>query len=171
MQHAPHTLHFCRTDPHAAVPLSCPQLCGVTHVHESTHACAVCVPCGSGLHCPLEASQLYMAGGGVGGGGVGGGGVGGGGVGGGGVGGFGVGLGAGGGVGALHDAMHACALSAPCGSSKHCPLVGSQLYITGGGVGGGGVGGGGVGGGGVGGGGAGDPGLIGALLTEVHTSE
>ena len=138
MQHAPHTLHFCRTDPHAAVPLSCPQLCGVTHVHESTHACAVCVPCGSGLHCPLEASQLYMAGGGVGGGGVGGGGVGGGGV--------------GGGVGALHDAMHACALSAPCGSCKHCPLVGSQLYITGAGVGGAGVGGVGVGGTGVGGG-------------------
>ena len=102
-------------------------------------ASELCVPLGSFLHCPLDVSQLYMGGGG--------------GVGGGGVGGFGVGLGAGGGVGALHDAMHACALSAPCGSSKHCPLVGSQLYITGGGgVGGGGVGGGGVGGGGVGGG-------------------
>ena len=45
LQHASHTLHPCSTDSHAAVPLSCPQLCGVTHLHESTHACAVCVPC------------------------------------------------------------------------------------------------------------------------------
>ena len=88
MQHAPHTLHFCRTDPHAAVPLSCPQLCGVTHVHESTHACAVCVPCGSTLQFPLDVSQLYMGvGGGVGGAGVG-----------------------GAGVGGLHESMHACAV-------------------------------------------------------------
>ena len=34
-QQKSHTLHVCRTEPHAAVPLSCPQLCGVTHVHAS----------------------------------------------------------------------------------------------------------------------------------------
>ena len=60
-----HTLHFCSTEPHAAVPSRYPQLNGVSHLHEAMHSAAVSVPCGSGLQFPVEESQLYILGGGV----------------------------------------------------------------------------------------------------------
>ena len=46
----------------------------------------------------------------------------------------------------VHEAMHACAVCVPCGSTLQFPLDVSQLYMgVGGGVGGAGVGGAGVG--------------------------
>ena len=113
-----------RTTPHAAVPLSCPQLFGTTHLHDAIHSCELCVPDGEGLHRPVVVSQLYV---GVGAGGVGGDGV---------------------GFSLLQSALHAVRLvyCPPPPTASQVKLFVSHWYVggVGGGVGGdgGGVGGG-----------------------------
>jgi hypothetical protein len=111
--------------PHTYVPLSCPQLCGISHTQLPAHCAAVWVPCALGRHCPVPESHAYIA------------------------------AGVGGGVGAAaHVAPHCACVWLPAASRKQRPLAASQLNIgagVGGGVGGGGalrrVVGGGVGGG------------------------
>ena len=66
-----HTLQPVIFLPHTYVPLSCPQLCGISHTQLPAHCAAVWVPCALGRHCPVPESHLYMTagvGGGVGGG-------------------------------------------------------------------------------------------------------
>jgi hypothetical protein len=55
-------LHAVITSPHAAVPFSWPQLCGVTHLQLAMHSPGDSDPFGSGLHWPTVALQLYVTG-------------------------------------------------------------------------------------------------------------
>ena len=60
LQHTPHTLHVVITSPHAAVPFSWPQLCGVTHLQLAMQSTGDSEPLGSSTHWPIVALQLYI---------------------------------------------------------------------------------------------------------------